>query len=198
MITTSLLSGRGRVTVTILLSALLLLPACSGRDAGTEPEMSDEEVAMTIELTSTAFNAGEAIPAIYTCDGDDISPPLQWQNLPEGTGSLALIMDDPDAPRGTWVHWVLYNIPPSTGELPENVAPADSLPGGGSQGRSSWNRVGYGGPCPPGGTHRYFFKLYALDAELDLAPGATKEQLLAAMEGHILAQGELVGTYARR
>jgi len=160
--------------------------------------MSDEEVAMTIELTSTAFNAGEAIPAIYTCDGDDISPPLQWQNVPEGTGSLALIMDDPDAPRGTWVHWVLYNIPPSTGGLPENVAPADSLPGGGSQGRSSWNRVGYGGPCPPSGTHRYFFKLYALDAELDLAPGATKEQLLAAMEGHVLAQGELVGTYARR
>lgn len=153
---------------------------------------------MTIELTSAAFDAGEGIPAQYTCDGDDISPPLQWQNVPDGAESLALIMDDPDAPRGTWVHWVLYNLPASTRELPENVAPADSEPAGGSQGNSSWGRVGYGGPCPPGGTHRYFFQIYALDSELDLAPGATKEQLLAAMEGHILAQGELMGTYARR
>lgn len=152
---------------------------------------------MSIELSSPAFAHGDAIPATYSCDGEDISPPLQWQNVPEGTESLALIMDDPDAPRGMWVHWVLYDIPPETSELPENVTPADSLPGGGSQGNSSWNRVGYGGPCPPRGSHRYFFKLYALDTSLNLDPGATKEQLLAAMEGHILAQGELVGTYAR-
>lgn len=153
---------------------------------------------MSIELTSPAFNHGDAIPAKFSCDGDDISPPLQWQNVPAGTQSLAVIMDDPDAPRGTWIHWVLYNIPAATSELPENVAPADSLPGGGSQGTSSFRRVGYGGPCPPGGSHRYFFKLYALDNQLDLAAGATKDQLLAAMEGHILGQGELMGTYTRQ
>lgn len=181
----------------ILLGILLLLaPACSNRDGATAE--SEAEVSMTIELTSPAFGQGEAIPTKYTCDGEDISPPLQWQNLPDGTESLAFIMDDPDAPRGTWVHWVLYDIPAAASELPENVAPANTVPGGGSQGTSSFRRVGYDGPCPPGGSHRYFFKLYALDSRLDLAAGATKEQLLAAMEGHILAQGELMGAYARQ
>lgn len=180
----------------IFAALFLLLPACSPEEAGTPTSV--EEASMTIELTSPAFIQGEAIPAKYTCDGADISPPLQWQSLPDGTESLALIMDDPDAPRGTWVHWVLYDIPAATGELPENVAPADTVPGGGSQGKSSWNRVGYGGPCPPSGAHRYFFKLYALDTVLNLAAGATKEELLSAMEGHILAQGELMGTYARQ
>lgn len=168
--------------------------ACAAQEEA--PPASVEESPMSIELSSPAFADGDAIPAKYSCDGEDVSPPLQWRNVPQGAQSLALIMDDPDAPRGTWVHWVLYDIPPETGELPENVAPDDFLPGG-SQGNSSWNRIGYGGPCPPGGSHRYFFKLYALDALLNLDPGATKEQLLAAMEGHILAQGELMGTYAR-
>lgn len=149
---------------------------------------------MSIGLTSPVFKNGEAIPQKYSCDGEDISPPLHWDNVPAGTTSLALILDDPDAPRGTWVHWVLYNIPPDTNDLPENVAPVDSLPGGGSQGNNSWKRVGYGGPCPPGGTHRYFFKIYALDTLLNLDAGATKEDVLRAIEGHILAQGQLMGT----
>jgi Raf kinase inhibitor-like YbhB/YbcL family protein len=153
---------------------------------------------MAIELSSPAFRHGDAIPEVYTCDGDDVSPPLQWQDVPEGAHSLALVMDDPDAPRGTWVHWLLYDIPPETHELPQDVSPAASFSGGGSQGNNSWNRLGYGGPCPPAGSsHRYFFKLYALDGPLDLASGATRDRLLAAMEGHILAQGELMGTYAR-
>lgn len=187
-----------QITLTLLLLALLLmfLPGCTAGEEAAQP--AEEESAMSIELTSPAFAHGEAIPARYSCDGDDISPPLQWQNVPAGTESLALIMDDPDAPRGTWVHWVLYDLPPETSELPENAAMAGSLPGGSSQGTNSWNRLGFGGPCPPSGTHRYFFKLYALDTQLDLAAGATKDQLLVAMEGHILGQGELVGTYARR
>jgi Raf kinase inhibitor-like YbhB/YbcL family protein len=184
------------VLAAFLLLILLLLPACAAQ--GADAPVRDEEVSMTVELSSPAFNQAEAIPEKYTCDGDDVSPPLHWQNLPDGTQSLALIVDDPDAPRGTWVHWVLYNLPATASELPENVAAGDAAPGGGSQGTSSFRRTGYGGPCPPGGTHRYFFKLYALDTELDLAAGATKEALLAAMEGHVLGQGELMGTYARR
>jgi Raf kinase inhibitor-like YbhB/YbcL family protein len=153
---------------------------------------------MSIQLTSPAFQDGQAIPQKYSCDGRNISPPLQWANVPAGTASLALIMDDPDAPRGTWVHWVLYNIPAATRELPENVAPTAAVPGGGRQGVNSGRRPGYGGPCPPGGTHRYFFKLYALDRQLSLPAGATKEDLLQAMAGHILAEGQLMGTYKRR
>ncbi len=152
---------------------------------------------MPFELKS-AFAAGQSIPRKYTCDGDDISPPLQWNNAPEGTQAFALIADDPDAPVGTWVHWVLYNLPGETRALPEAVPPDADLPDGSRHGKSSWGRLGYGGPCPPGGTHRYFFKLYALDTVLDLAPGASKEQLLQGMEGHILAQTELMGLYSRQ
>lgn len=174
---------------------LTLLSACSARDVNPTAEA---EVPMSIELTSPVFKNGEAIPQKYSCDGEDISPPLHWDNVPAGTTSLALIMDDPDAPRGTWVHWVLYNIPPATNELPENVAPVDSLPGEGSQGNNSWKRVGYGGPCPPVRTHRYFFKIYALNTQLSLDAGATKADVLQTMEGHILAQGHLMGTYERK
>jgi Raf kinase inhibitor-like YbhB/YbcL family protein len=149
---------------------------------------------MTFELTSSAFAQGEAIPVKYTCDGEDISPPLRWSDPPASTQSFALIADDPDAPVGTWVHWVLFNLPAETRELPEQATP----PGGSQGGKNSWKRTGYGGPCPPGGTHRYFFKLYALDTMLDLAAGATKEQLLKAMEDHILGQAEVMGTYSRR
>lgn len=150
--------------------------------------MSDD----SLELTSTAFSQGASIPSEYTCDGADVSPPLAWSGAPEAVGSFALIMDDPDAPAGTWVHWVLYNLPAETNELPQG-APADA----GLQGQNSWSRTGYGGPCPPSGEHRYFFKLYALDAPLELADGATKDELLQAMDGHILAQGQLMGTYSR-
>ncbi len=153
---------------------------------------------MAFELTSTAFGNADPIPTKYTCDGQDVSPPLQWKDPPEGTQSFALINDDPDAPGGTWVHWVLYNLPGSTLSLPEAVPSDADHPDGGRHGRNSWGRSDYGGPCPPGGTHRYFFKLYALDAELDLAAGASKEDVLGAMEGHILASTETMGVYSRQ
>jgi len=153
---------------------------------------------MPFELTSTAFAHGESIPRKYTCDGEDISPPLLWGDPPQGTQSFALIADDPDAPMGTWVHWVLYNLSAESRALPEAVPPDADLPDGSRHGQNSWGRLGYGGPCPPSGTHRYFFKLYALDRVLDLAAGASKEQLLQAMEGHILAQTELMGLYTRQ
>jgi Raf kinase inhibitor-like YbhB/YbcL family protein len=152
---------------------------------------------MTISVSSSAFEALQAIPARYTCDGGDISPPLAWRGLPEHTRSIALIVDDPDAPAGDWVHWVCYDIPPTVAGLAENMPRADSLPVGGRQGVNDFKRKGYGGPCPPSGTHRYVFKVYALDRVLELGPGKSKKQLLSAMQGHILAQGELVGTYAR-
>jgi Raf kinase inhibitor-like YbhB/YbcL family protein len=152
---------------------------------------------MPLELMSTAFVHEGPIPSKYTCDDEDISPPLQWGDPPAGTLSFAIIMDDPDAPVGTWVHWVLYNLSAESRALPEAVPPDTELPDGGRHGENSWQRPGYGGPCPPSGTHRYFFKLYVLDVAPDLAAGASKEQLLQAMEGHILAQAELMGTYAR-
>jgi len=153
---------------------------------------------MPFELTSTAFAPGEPIPTKYSCDGEDISPPLQWSDPPQGTQSFALIADDPDAPVGTWVHWVLYNLPAETRALPEAVPPDADLPDGSRHGQNSGGRLGYGGPCPPSGTHRYFFKLYALGTVLDLDAGASKKQVLQAMEGHILAQTELMGVYSRQ
>lgn len=153
---------------------------------------------MGLTLTSAAFREGEAIPSQYTCDGEDLSPPLAWTPAPDGTKSLALISDDPDAPMGTWVHWVVYNIPPVLQQLPE-AFPADPERADGTrQGATDFGRIGYGGPCPPSGTHRYFFKLYALDTVLTLPPGATKRALERAMQGHILAETQLMGTYRRR
>jgi len=148
---------------------------------------------MPLELTSSVFRDGEPIPRKYTCDGEDISPLLRWSDPPQDTSSFALVADDPDAPVGTWVHWVLFNLPAETSELPEAIATDGELPDGSRHGENGWGRLGYGGPCPPRGTHRYFFKLYALDAVLDLASGASKKELLQAMEGHILGQTELVG-----
>ncbi len=153
---------------------------------------------MTFELTSFAFRTGERIPSKYTCDGADVSPLLQWSIAPPGTESIALICDDPDAPVGTWDHWVIYSLPVSTTGLREAVAPDAERPDGSKQGKNSWGRLGYGGPCPPSGTHRYFFKLYALDAMLELPAGATSKQLVAAMEGHIVAKAELMGLYSRK
>jgi hypothetical protein len=157
---------------------------------------------MALALTSSAFAHGGEIPARFTCEGSDVSPPLAWSGAPSGTRSFALIVDDPDAPdpkapKMTWVHWVLYDLPAASHGLPEAVAPA-ALPAGTRQGRNDWKREGYGGPCPPVGRHRYFFKLYALDATLGDLGAATKKQLLARMEGHVLAQAELVGTYQKR
>jgi Raf kinase inhibitor-like YbhB/YbcL family protein len=152
---------------------------------------------MAIQLTSDAFSDGSMIPKRFTCDGEDLSPPLSWSGLPTETESLTLICDDPDAPVGTWDHWVLFNIPALANGLPENVPAKATLDDGGVHGNNSWGRLGYGGPCPPGGTHRYFFKLYALDIALNLKTGATKSQVANAMEGHILDRGQLMGKYKR-
>jgi Raf kinase inhibitor-like YbhB/YbcL family protein len=152
-----------------------------------------------MQITSTAFKQGEPIPAPYTCDGDDTSPPLKWTHAPPGTKSFALIADDPDAPVGTWVHWVIYNLPPDTAELAAGIVKMPTLDNGASQGMNDFHRPGYGGPCPPPGkAHRYYFKLYALDAVLDLKPGATKKDLLKAMERHVVGEGQLMGTYQRK
>jgi Raf kinase inhibitor-like YbhB/YbcL family protein len=151
-------------------------------------------------LTSTAFKHAAAVPGKYTCDGADVSPPLAWSGAPAGTAAFALIVDDPDAPAAAWVHWVLYNVPPTASQLPENVPRTDALPdlGGALQGRNDFRRTGYGGPCPPPGpAHRYFFKLYALDAPLRLGAGAPQQDVEAAMRGHVLATAQLMGTYAR-
>lgn len=153
---------------------------------------------MTIELTSTAFQKGETIPKQYTGDGADQSPSLRWSDPPSGTKSLALICDDPDAPRGTWVHWVLFNLPAQARELNESVPTTETLANGAKQGKNDFGNIGYGGPSPPKGKpHRYFFKLYALDVNLDLPPGAIKAELEKAMKGHTLAEGQLMGTYKR-
>lgn len=174
------------------LGVLLLLLISAG--CGSSPPDLETEMAspVGIRMMSTEFSESGAIPSKYTCDGDDISPQLSWSGVPDGAKSLVMIMDDPDAPVGTWIHWVLYGLPMDLTELPEAVQ------GIGIDGVNSWSRLGYGGPCPPTGTsHRYFFKLFALDKDLDLKPGAGVEEVEKAIEGHILASGQLMGIYAR-
>lgn len=156
---------------------------------------------MTFALVSPAFAPGGEIPRRYTCQGEDISPPLSWSDAPAGTKSFALVVDDPDAPdpkapRMTWVHWVLYNLPAETRELPEAMGP-ETLPPGAEGGQNDWRNLGYGGPCPPVGRHRYFHKLYALDSRLPELGAVTKSQLELAMRGHVLGRAELVGTYQK-
>lgn len=187
---------RKRLSLLFLIVFLMCGTGCAAAPAAPTAIPTTEEVPMAIELTSPAFQHGQPIPRRHTCDGEDISPALNWRNIPPGTKSLALIMDDPDAPRGTWSHWVIFNIPPEVTGLPELRAGATA--GLGLDGKNSWGRRGYGGPCPPQGTHRYFFRLYALDTLLRLQAGAVREEVLKAMEGHVLAQGELMGTYSRR
>ena len=154
---------------------------------------------MNLSLASTAFAEGKPIPQKYTCQGSDVSPPLAWANVPANTKSFVLIADDPDAPAGTWVHWVLFDLPSTATALPEDVAKTQYVAGNAKQGINDFHRLGYGGPCPPAGKpHRYFFKLYALDTMLDLKPGATKRDVEAAMNGHVLAEGQLIGTYQRK
>jgi hypothetical protein len=180
-----------------VLVALLVIPA-SGGDSPRHPK---ESVAMTLTLSSAAFQPNSAIPDRHTCDGQDRSPSLAWAGVPVNTKSLVLIVDDPDAPdpaapKMTWVHWLLYNIPPETTGLPEAAASKD-LPVGTRQGVNDWQRTGYGGPCPPIGRHRYFHKLYALDVVLPDLKQPTKAALEKAMQGHILAHAELIGVYQR-
>jgi Raf kinase inhibitor-like YbhB/YbcL family protein len=209
--------ARVRVLQVSALIALAVLTGCrseapppqqGGAAAGPPRTGSTAEEPGAIELTSPAFAQGRPIPKKYTADGDDVSPPLAWSGLPEGTKELALICDDPDAPDpdnprpDPWVHWVVYSIPATAKGLPETIPrePRPQKPAGIVQGRNSWpaaENVGYGGPSPPKGRHRYFFRLYALDSELDAPPGLDKTRLLRAMEGHILAEGRLMGTYAR-
>jgi Raf kinase inhibitor-like YbhB/YbcL family protein len=178
------------------LTLALLLGSCARESRiGRAPEAR----VVAIEVTSPSFAPGQAIPARHTCDADDLSPLLRWSGIPERAVSLALICDDPDAPAGTWTHWVLYGLPATTTELPEGVPADETLASGARQGINDFRRVGYGGPCPPRGKpHRYFFRLYALDARLDLAPRASKQALLDAIEGHEVGRGELMGTYRRR
>ena len=155
--------------------------------------------AAKLTVTSAAFEPGQPIPVKYTGQGEDVSPPLKWEGAPAATKSFVLICDDPDAPAGTWVHWVIYNLPAAAPSLTENTPKSKALPGGAAQGRNSFRKIGYGGPSPPAGkAHRYFFKVYALDALLTPQDRPNKEELLAAMGGHILAQGQLMGTYQRQ
>jgi Raf kinase inhibitor-like YbhB/YbcL family protein len=180
----------------------ILLAAMSFSCGGTRgaPEEAARPVGTTgLEITSPSFERGKTIPSKHTCDGGDSSPPLRFGPSPAGTKTLALVCDDPDAPRGTWVHWVIYNVPASARELLEGVPTVESLPDGSLQGKNDFGRIGYGGPCPPAGTsHRYFFKLYALDTEMKLKPGATKQELEGQLRGHVLAQGTLIGIYSRK
>lgn len=163
------------------------------------PETPSMEATMSLALTSDAFVNGQSIPAKYACTGRNISPALTWNEPPAGTQSFALIMDDPDAPMGTWVHWVLFNIPADVRSLQEDLPLTGKNvdPNAIFVGKNSSSNIRYDGPCPPSGTHRYYFKLYALDTTISLLPGATKEQVLKEMEGHILAQGELMGTFSK-
>jgi Raf kinase inhibitor-like YbhB/YbcL family protein len=176
----------------LLAIGLVLMAGITGMD----------EAAMSMTVSSPAFRDGAEIPAKYTCDGEEISPPLAWSGIPPAARSLALIVEDPDAPdpaapKITWAHWILYDIPPDADGLKEGVASTD-LPQGTREGLNSWNRTGYGGPCPPIGRHRYFFKLYALDTVLNDLARPTREQLLMKLKGKVIAQAQLVGVYQRK
>ncbi len=175
--------------------ASLIVLISGGAQAGA----ADKPIPGTMQLSCEAFAEGAEIPAKFTCDDKDVSPPLKWSGAPAGTKSFAVVVDDPDAPMGTWVHWVLYNLPGTETELSEGTPRTESIPSGAKQGLNDFRKIGYGGPCPPPGKpHRYMFKVYALDAMLELKPGATKKQLEQAMGKHILAQAQLMGTYKRK
>lgn len=184
----------GRMLTLLPFLVLVVLVSChpsAPRPASAAPTAATPP-APTLALTSPAFAYGAPIPVRYTCDGEDTSPPLSWSTPPPETRSLVLLVEDPDAPMGTWIHWLVYDIPPSQQALPEGVS------GVGTPGRNSWQRTGYGGPCPPPGKpHRYFFRLFALDAVLSLPAGATWPQAQQVMSGHLLAQGEWMGVYGR-
>ncbi len=173
------------------------------QESAITAEKKEGGTKMAIKITSPAFAEGEMIPKKYSCDGEGVSPALKWENIPEDAKSLVLISDDPDAPAGTWVHWVVYDMSPNISELPEDIPPVDLLEDieglniTGKQGVNSGHRIGYQPPCPPYGTHRYYFKIYALDTMLNLKPGASKKKVLKTMEGHITAQGQLMGKYKR-
>jgi Raf kinase inhibitor-like YbhB/YbcL family protein len=181
----------------LLLLAPSLLCACGGEGQST-PKSKEGERVMALRITSPAFQPGQPIPPRFTCKETDLSPALAWSGAPPGTKSFALVCDDPDAPIGTWVHWVIFNLPADSTGLPEGVPTDPALASGATQGKNSWRKVGYGGPCPPPGkAHRYFFRLYALDAALALDSNADQGKVEGAMKGHVLAEGELMGTFKR-
>ena len=190
---------RTRASAFTILSSLALLGCSSGpKPLPPEPPAKQSpDRKSEIKVTSAAFNEGQPIPRQYTCDGVNVSPPLEWSGVPKATKTIAIIADDPDAPSGTWVHWVLYNLPADNIGFVENVPATENLKVGGFQGKNDFEKIGYGGPCPPSGTHRYFFKIYAVDSELDLKAGATRAELEKALQGHIVSQGQLMGTYSR-
>jgi len=177
-----------------LLVLITVICSCQGKDQADSATPSSKKM----RVTSPAFREGGDIPSRYTCDGAGMSPPLAWASVPDKTKSLALICEDPDAPAGVFVHWVLFNLPAHPRSLPENVPPKLTLANGAKHGTNDFGRLGYGAPCPPSGTHRYYFKMYALDKKLDLPAGTRKPKLLAAMNGHILAKGKLMGKYSRQ
>lgn len=190
--------------IKVLTFLLIVLPlaGCANRSQVTQPPPANTSTnnKAEIKLTSSAFSEGQPIPRAYTCDGVNISPPLEWSGVPKTARTIAIVCDDPDAPEapgGAWVHWVLYNLPADNIGLVENLPATESLKASGFQGTNEFGKIGYGGPCPPSGTHRYFFHVYALDSELPLKAGATKAELMKAMEGHTLLQGQLMGTYRR-
>ncbi|MFH1194378.1 MAG: YbhB/YbcL family Raf kinase inhibitor-like protein [bacterium] len=178
---------------------ILLLLACRESDSSSAVNKNEinKSTGGNMKITSPAFTEGTMIPARYTCDSINVSPQLEWTGAPQNTKTFTLICDDPDAPVGIWVHWVVFNIPGSVTSLPEGIEPKDILPDGSKHGKNDFGKLGYGGPCPPGGTHRYFFKLYALDTELNLKPGIKKADLEKAMQGHVLAESQLMGKYKR-
>ena len=194
------------VATSRVFALMLLLAGCAGVDV-TSPERASSAnsssptpggAAVTFSLTSSSFTSGGAIPKRFTCEGTDVSPALAWGEPPAKTQSFVLIADDPDAPAGTWTHWVAYDLPANLRQLPEGVAKQATISGDGAQGLNDFGKTGYGGPCPPPGKpHRYFFKLYALDTKLNVKPGASKQQVERAMEGHVLGKAELMGTYKR-
>jgi len=178
------------VTVLVILCAVCAVVAAD--------EIKTEGKVMQLTVTSSAFCEGAMIPPDYTCDGRDESPALSWSGGPGGTKSYAVVADDPDAPAGTWVHWVVYDIPPDVTQLAEGQGRGKNLDCGAVAGVNDFRRHGYGGPCPPGGTHRYFFRVYAVDTLLGRSPGMSKKELLDLLEGHVLAEGALMGRYSRR
>jgi Raf kinase inhibitor-like YbhB/YbcL family protein len=185
--------------VFVLTAALWICPKVAVvRSAPLAVAQAQEARQMAFAISSTSFPRDGDIPKKFTCDGADVSPELSWTSPPQGTHSLALIAADPDAPSGTWTHWVLFNIPASTKSLSEGLSRVDELPGGERQGRNDFRKIGYNGPCPPPGkTHRYFFKLFALDKQLDTKPGASRQEVEQAMQGHVLASADWMGKYHR-
>jgi Raf kinase inhibitor-like YbhB/YbcL family protein len=186
------------LSIPVLFAIFSIAPASAQNQQSSKPIAQDGRAVMTIQVSTSSFKAGGTIPTKFTCSGADVSPELSWPPPPADAKSLALIVDDPDAPAGTWNHWLLYNLPPSVHALPENQPRSAELPNGALQGKNDFGKFGYNGPCPPPGKpHRYFFRLYALDIKLDLKAGADRRTLDEALKGHIVAQGEVMGTFGR-